>query len=80
MKLFKDSNDNIYAYELDGSQDHLIGNKTAITKPEADLIIASKVPSLTTEQLATQAAKASAQAKLASLGLTADEVKALTGA
>lgn len=42
MKLFKDSENNIFAYELDGSQDHLIGNKTAITQDEADSIIAER--------------------------------------
>jgi hypothetical protein len=38
MKLYKDNNNNIWAYELDGSQDHLIGDKTAITKEQADEI------------------------------------------
>jgi len=38
MKLYKDSNNNIYAYELDGSQDHLIGNKIAITEEEVTSI------------------------------------------
>jgi len=42
MKLFKTENNEIYAYELDGSQDHLIGNKTPITQEEADSIIASR--------------------------------------
>ena len=42
MKLFKTENNGIYAYELDGSQDHLIGNKTPITQEEADNIIASR--------------------------------------
>lgn len=36
MKLYKDSNDNIFAYELDGSQDHLIGDKVFITQEQAD--------------------------------------------
>jgi small subunit ribosomal protein S16 len=36
MKLFKTKNNDIYAYELDGSQDHLIGDKTPITQEEAD--------------------------------------------
>jgi len=36
MKLFKDVDNNIYAYELDGSQDDLIGDKTPITDAEAD--------------------------------------------
>jgi len=35
MKLFKDSNGNTFAYEADGSQDHLIGeNLIAITQEE----------------------------------------------
>ena len=28
MKLYKDNDNIIWAYELDGSQDHLIGDKT----------------------------------------------------
>jgi hypothetical protein len=35
MKLFKDSNNVVFAYEADGSQDNLIGNKTPITEAEA---------------------------------------------
>jgi hypothetical protein len=35
MKLFKDSNNTVFAYEDDGSQDNLIGNKTPITEAEA---------------------------------------------
>lgn len=42
MKLFKDTENNIFAYELDGSQDHLIGDKIEITQKEADEIIANK--------------------------------------
>jgi hypothetical protein len=38
MKLYKDSQNNIFAYELDGSQDDLIGDKTQITKEQADEI------------------------------------------
>lgn len=38
MKLFKDANNNIFAYEEDGSQDDLIGDKTPITQAEADEI------------------------------------------
>lgn len=36
MKLYKDSNNQIWAYEPDGSQDHLIGDKTPITNAEAE--------------------------------------------
>jgi hypothetical protein len=42
MKLYKDSNNNVFAYEDDKSQDHLIGDKIAITKQEADELIAIK--------------------------------------
>ena len=42
MENYKDSNNNIYAYEEDGSQDHLIGNKIKITQEEANLIIQAK--------------------------------------
>jgi hypothetical protein len=42
MKLFKDTENNVFAYELDGSQDHLIGDKTPITQEEANEIIASR--------------------------------------
>lgn len=42
MKLFKDANNNVFAYEEDGSQDDLIGNKTPITQAEADAIYAQK--------------------------------------
>lgn len=38
MKLFKDNNNNVFAYELDGSQDEYIGDKTAITEAEAKAI------------------------------------------
>jgi 2,4-dienoyl-CoA reductase-like NADH-dependent reductase (Old Yellow Enzyme family) len=42
MKLFKTEDNQIFAYELDGSQDYLIGDKTPITQEEADAIIASR--------------------------------------
>ena len=38
MKLYRDENNNIYAYESDGSQDHLIGDKIAVTEQEADVL------------------------------------------
>lgn len=40
MKLYRDAKNNIYAYESDGSQDHLIGDKIAITQTEADNLVA----------------------------------------
>lgn len=39
MKFYKDKNNEIFAYNLDGSQDHLIGTKVSITKEEADALI-----------------------------------------
>jgi len=36
MKHYKDSNNEVFAYEEDGSQDHLIGDKVYITDEEAD--------------------------------------------
>jgi hypothetical protein len=39
MKLFKDTNNIVFAYELDGSQDHLIPNDyISIDGSEADLL------------------------------------------
>jgi hypothetical protein len=42
MKHYKDSNNVIYAYELDGSQDDLIGGKTPINDEEANIIRTSE--------------------------------------
>lgn len=42
MKLFKTEDNQIFAYEEDGSQDHLIGDKTPITQEEANAIIANR--------------------------------------
>lgn len=36
MKHYKDSNNEVFAYEEDGSQDHLIGDKVSITDAEAN--------------------------------------------
>lgn len=39
MKTYKDENNNLWAYESDGSQDHLISeNLIQITDEEADVI------------------------------------------
>lgn len=43
MKLFKDQKNNLYGFELDGSQDHLVtDDMTPITEQEADEIRADK--------------------------------------
>jgi len=68
MKLFKDTENNVFAYELDGSQDHLIDGKTPITQEEADAI-----------NLARQPTPLTPLEKLNSTGLTVDELKSLLG-
>jgi hypothetical protein len=45
MKIYKDLNNNLWAYEKNGSQDHLIpANFILITNEEADAIRASQAP------------------------------------
>ncbi len=45
MKIYKDTNNNLWAYEEDGSQDHLIPSSfILITNEEAEAIRASQVP------------------------------------
>lgn len=73
MKLFKDQNNIIFAYEIDGSQDHLIEDKTPITQEEADIIISEAQAKLPIPQPLTPAEK------LASVGLSVDELKSLLG-
>lgn len=46
MKLYKDSANVVYTYPSDGSQDHLIGDKTPITKAEADAITVEKMAAM----------------------------------
>lgn len=79
MKLYKDSEDNIFAYELDGSQDHLIEDKKQITQQEADKIIAEKLAPIIAQQKEFEEKRAVAIAKLAKLGLTEDEITVLLG-
>ena len=74
MKLYKSPDGEVYAYELDGSQDYLIPSDFVVmTEEEID---ARNVKFEADEQAAIDA-KASALAKLAALGLTQDEIKAL---
>lgn len=73
MKLFKDANNEIFAYELDGSQDHLIGSKTEITQEEADAIYQEKQAAMPLPVVLTPAEK------LASIGMTVEDLKALLG-
>lgn len=62
MKFYKDNQNNVYAYEDDGSQDHLIGDKVAMT---ADEVEAHLNPPKTPEQIQSEA-NAEARAYLAS--------------
>ena len=81
MKLFKSPTGEIWAYELDGSQDHLIPNDfVALTQEEIDarkIKFAEEQAQAEADAQAVIDTKVSALAKLAALGLTADEIKAL---
>ena len=55
MKYYKDNQNNVYAYELDGSQDHLIGDKVAMTAEEEYIHLN---PAKTQEQLDAEAKQA----------------------
>jgi hypothetical protein len=46
-KHYLDTDGKIYGYELDGSQDYLIGDKTPITREEVDALIAERYPTTT---------------------------------
>ena len=83
MKLFKDNQGNVYAYELDGSQDHLIPSDfVALTQNELndreEKFLKEKELAETVRQEQANI-KTSALAKLSALGLTQDEVKVLIG-
>jgi hypothetical protein len=83
MKLYKSPTGEIYAYEADGSQDHLISEDfVALTKEEIiarENAFAKLKAEAEIKEAQAIAAKDSALAKLAALGLTQDEVKALIG-
>lgn len=82
MKLYKDPNNNIFAYELDGSQDHLIpSNFIALTQTEINEREALFAEEKLQAEAAAQAfisAKQSALNKLMTLGLTEEEALALS--
>jgi hypothetical protein len=42
FQLYKDADNNIYSYPADGSQNHLVGNKIAVSQEQANAIIAAK--------------------------------------
>lgn len=66
MKYYKDTQNNVYAYEDDGSQDHLIDDKTAMTDEEVE---AHLNPPKTAEEIAA-AEKQAIAGQLASLTVT----------
>lgn len=39
IKYYKNASNEIYGYPIDGSQDHLIGDKVSITQSELDTIL-----------------------------------------
>lgn len=83
MKLYKSPNNEIFAYEEDGSQNHLIPSDfVQLTQSEIDAknaLFAEQQSTIIAAQQAKETAKATALAKLSALGLTEDEVKALLG-
>jgi hypothetical protein len=65
MKLYKSFNNQIYAYELDGSQDHLIPSDfIAITEEEASVIRKEEQEIFNQKWLANQPTKEEQIAKL----------------
>jgi hypothetical protein len=65
MKLYKSPDNKVYAYEADGSQDHLIPeNFAAITEEEANVICKAEQEKLQQEWLASQPTKEQQIAKL----------------
>ncbi len=65
MKIYKSSNNSIYAYELDGSQDHLIPSDfVLISNEEADAIRQARAQTQYQEWLASQPTKEEQIAKL----------------
>jgi hypothetical protein len=58
MKLYKSTENKVYAFEADGSQDHLIWkNFVAITQEEANVIIKAEQDRLQQEWLSKQPSK-----------------------
>jgi hypothetical protein len=58
MKLYKSPENKVYAFEADGSQDHLIWkNFVTITQEEANVIIKAEQDRLQQEWLANQPSK-----------------------
>jgi len=68
MKTYKDINNNLWAYELDGSQDHLIpADFIQITEDEANVIRAEKQAEYEAANPVVEPTKAELLAELALL-------------
>lgn len=68
MKTYKDSNIGLWAYEEDGSQDHLIpADFILITEEEADAIRAEKIAEYNRLHPIVQPTLAELQAKLSAI-------------
>ena len=74
MKYYKDNQNNVFAYDLNGSQDHLIGDKTVITEEQANTITEKN-----NQDYIAQFVPLTPSEKLASVGLTVEELKLLLG-
>lgn len=78
MKFYKDSISNVYAYEEDGSQDHLIGDKVLMTAEEVELHIN---PPKTEEQIMnSKILEAKAYLEATDFKMTVDYYSTLTEA
>lgn len=81
MKLYKSPDNEIYAYELDGSQDHLIPDDfVALTQAEIDVREIAFAEQKAQGEAAVQEAinaRQSALNKLMALGLTEEEALSL---
>lgn len=65
MKYYKSPDNNVFAYELDGSQDHLISeNFVSISEQDANAINQAKANKVYQEWLASQPTKEEQIAKL----------------
>lgn len=74
MKLYKSPDGNVYAYEIDGSQDHLISSDfVAITEEEANVIRNAQQEKAWKEWLAAQPTK---EEQIAELQTQIDALKA----
>ena len=74
MKLYKSTNQEVFAYELDGSQDHLIPQDfVEITEEEANVLRAAQAEAQYQAWLASQPSK---EQVIASLQAQIDALKA----